>query len=161
MSKNHPQSRSPAHIFLFVFGFGLLALLHGQVIVTDTRDYLASDTWATTTGTRIRDNNKAAFIDFEYTVNGERYVGTRSRFYQVVLFTGDSQYSQIDDQYVVGEQFTVHYDPEDPQRAVIDPTFPTVRALFALFVVGVVFPFLFVVSRFFRRLGNTFRVGGR
>jgi hypothetical protein len=78
-----------------------------------------------------------------------------------MLFTGDSDRSKIDDQFAVGEQFTVHYDPANPQTSVIDPTFPTVRATFALLALTVIMPFLWFVSRLFRQIGRIFRIDGR
>ncbi|MEL6272505.1 MAG: DUF3592 domain-containing protein [Chloroflexota bacterium] len=146
-----------------IFGISIVAvfvLILASITVEDTRDYLDSDTWATTTGTRIRDNNKTAFIEFEYTVNGTRYVGTRTRFYQLVLFTGDTQYSNFETTYPIGSTFPVYYDPADPQRSVINPAFPVRAIMLRVALLTVLIPIWIshrIVSRLFGNILRPFR----
>lgn len=159
MTQKTPEKRPWVNIIAIVAVFGLFMFIRGQIILTDTGDYLTSDGWATTTGTRIRDNNKTAFIEFEYTVDGERYVGTRTRFYQAVLFSGDSEVTKFAEQYPIGSEFTIYYDPADPQRSVINPAFPVWRAALQVCLLTVIIPVLVIVSVVLRRIRRVFRIG--
>lgn len=132
-----------------VFGLlvvGLFLAMRGSIVVEDTRDYLNSSEWATTEGTRIPDNNKTAFINFEYTVNDTRYVGTRTRFYQLVLFSGDSEVTKFAETYPIGSEFTVYYDPGNPERSVINPAFPVGRAVLQVCLLAIVIPIAIVIT---------------
>ena len=73
-------------------------------------------------------------IEYEYTVNGDEFVGDR---YSFVLFgQGDRGYARsIVDRYPTGKEITVFVDPGDPGESVIDRTDDTFPSPVLLFLV--------------------------
>jgi hypothetical protein len=66
----------------------------------------------------------AVTIRYEYAVNGQRHIGERIAFFEGGLFTrllGQGERDALVARYVPGQDVTVHYDPDDPARAVLEP----------------------------------------
>ena len=61
-----------------------------------------------------------ASVQYDYEVEGETYSAERVSFGE--YGTGDGEYAQeVVGRYPAGAEVTVHYDPDDPARAVLEP----------------------------------------
>jgi hypothetical protein len=73
-------------------------------------------------------------LAYEYVVDGNRYTGTRRRYYEFA--TSNRQFwEQVQAEFPVGRQVTVAYSPSDPTDAILTPGIQTtdwVRALVTL-----------------------------
>lgn len=93
-----------------------------------------------------------AQIEFDYTVDGQKLHGTR-RTYKVVA-SSQSAANEAVAAYPVGRSVTVSYDPQDPERAVLEPgwdwsnAIPIAVGLFAMVFVSFVH---WLVVRQFRK----------
>ncbi|KAA0258296.1 MAG: DUF3592 domain-containing protein [Chloroflexi bacterium] len=111
----------------------------------------ASRKWSTTQGVvthsgeftthRVSDGimrkSTSSFFQYEYTVNGEKQIGTR-------IFFGDTFISLFSflaakgaiEKYKEGQTVTVYYNPSNPQNSVLEPG--AKWQAFAALVLGVV-----------------------
>ncbi len=122
---------------------------------TDLRDYLSAGDWQATTATRPSDNTKTAFISYEYTVDGQTYIGQRAYFFQALTISRESE--ELKERYPVGSEFTIYYDPHQPDRAVIHKELQWLRLLWWGLVVSCLgsIALLFFGFRFRRQIFKT------
>jgi hypothetical protein len=137
------MSPSPSEITLygiaFIVGGPLLALLLVGMAVRARRRAAAAYTWPTTRGIVIASSVKstsnrgsyAPKITYRYQVAGQTYESAvMSRNFQT---GGPRNIAQAKaDEYPVGRQVDVRYDPEKPQEAVLELVTPAVWWLYLL-----------------------------
>lgn len=118
MSESQPAKSSKLTIFASI---GVVALLFSIAIVNQLnliQDYLSRDTWVTTSATVVKVNSKTHWLTYQYEVNGQTYIGTR------LSITEDTKselgISDISKDYPEGRELTIHYNPANPSRAVIN-----------------------------------------
>lgn len=155
-NKKPPSSQSPrlVEIVVGILMLGALAFAIGRDSILVVRDYLTRDTWVQTDATVVRINSKTHWLTYQYTVDGQDYIGTR------LTFTDDSESEFEDrrDEYPEGMALTIYYDPGDPSRAVITPEADFGRTILIFITIGLVVVGYFVLRRLFRwymgRVGN-------
>ena len=108
--------------------FGLLGLLAAVDTVGEVRNGLAARGWPTVEGEVIlsrRHAGRTRLKDFEYgySVAGQDYTSSRAAFLRVPYV------DPLHETYPSGRRVTVHYDPEDPSRAVIETGAPALAVL--------------------------------
>jgi len=149
-NKTKPR-KSPSKIelllgVLLIGGFLLVGFFR---FVDNIRDYLTRDSWVSTTATVVKINSKTHWLTYEYTVEGEQYIGTRLS----ITEDGDSYWGipSEAENYPEGRDITVYYDPDRPHRVAISPTADfTEIALALLFFAGLIFIY-FILRRLFYR----------
>lgn len=113
--------------FLFFTVGGLVAVYFGYQMYEDS---IASETWPVVSGTiissgvvEIEDDEGTSYkpqVIYEYVANDSNIEGHRITFGQMSY--SNYQYAQaIADQYPVGQPVEVHYDPDNPDKAVLEP----------------------------------------
>ena len=112
----------------FCGAFILLGLLAAADTAGEVRDGLAAAGWPTVEGEVVlsrRHQGRTRLRDFEYryTVDGEDYASSRSAFVRVPYV------DPLHAAYPAGSRVTVHYDPGEPARAVIEPGAPLLGIL--------------------------------
>ncbi|MFH2052469.1 MAG: DUF3592 domain-containing protein [bacterium] len=115
-------------IALFVFG-----LVLGGFGMNRYKMGKASEGWPTVTGTIISSRTQTRQTDgkneympslsYSYTVEGRNLVGSRITASEVYQKNRQSA-EEIVRRYAVGTEVQVHYDPEAPERAVLEPGLP-------------------------------------
>ena len=120
----------------FCGAFLLLGLLAAIDTVGDVHSALAAESWPTVEGQVVlsrRHQGRTRLRDFEYryTVDGTEYASHRAAFVRVPYV------DPLHAAYPSGSRVTVHYDPGDPARAVIEPGAPLL-GIFAESVVALV-----------------------
>lgn len=116
--------------------FALLGLLAALDTVGEVRAGLAARAWPTGEGEVVvsrRHQGRTRLGDFEYrySVAGQDYASWRAAYLRVPYV------NPLHETYPSGSTVTVHYDPEDPARAVIETGAPLL-AVFAEAVMPVV-----------------------
>jgi hypothetical protein len=114
---------------LFIFGLVGAGLSYwGWTIVQDAR---ASSSWPTAAGAVISSevshstdaeggDSYSPEVDYQYQVDGQNIINDQIKF-------GENSYDsrrraeEIAANYPVGRQVTVYYDPEQPDKAVLEP----------------------------------------
>lgn len=101
---------------LFIIGMILIFVI---TTLQTIEDYITRDSWMQTTATVVKINSKTHWLTYEYTVDDERYIGTR------LTITEDSK-SDLNipekaDTYPEGEVLTIYYNPKNPSRSAISP----------------------------------------
>jgi hypothetical protein len=136
-----------ALFFSLFAAMGLIAVAMGYGVVAESE---SAKTWPTTTGT-ITDNfisnewtsgshggghyTYYPNVAYEYQVGASSYTGNRISV--VSSGSSDSSYAQnVLDYYYVGAVVTVHYDPNDPTRSVLEIGGP---ADYVFLIIGLVF----------------------
>jgi len=119
----------------FCGAFILFGLLSAASSFSDFRSGQQSLLWPTTEGeitrsVRRRGNRKLKSLEYQYTVNATSYVATR------VAFMRTPYVKPIYKTYRTGQRVSVHYDPADPGRAVLEPGTP-ILAVVAEFLVSI------------------------
>jgi len=137
----------------------IFVLVGGFIVVQGTFEWIRaadSTSWPTVPGivthsevTTHRSTSKGRprtsygeRIEFDYTVEGTTHHGTR-RTYRVVA-SSESAAKEAVAAYPVGRSVTVSYDPQDPERAVLEPgwdwsnAIPIAVGLFAIAFVSFV-----------------------
>ena len=140
-----PQSSNLLQIVVGLLMLGVLLFAIGRDSILVVRDYLARDTWIQTDATVVRINSKTHWLTYQYTVDGQEYIGTR------LTFTADSksEFEDRRDEYPEGMPLTIYYDPNDPSRAVITPEADFGRTVMMVLAVGLVVAGYFVIRRLF------------
>jgi hypothetical protein len=99
----------------------------------------------------VRDGGRQMYrpvIRYRYEVDGERYEGNRIKRAALEEFRKYSRARAMLDQYRSGSQIAVHYDPERPGVAVLQPSaadglrpmamIASTAAVYAVFVIGAI-----------------------
>ncbi|HEY0114185.1 MAG TPA: DUF3592 domain-containing protein [Allosphingosinicella sp.] len=161
------STRGVSWIFL---GIGILAQIGGIAwfLIQQSAAAEAGD-WPTATGEITRSDISGPFadqsrdgrrsnmygvdIEYEYRVDGERFTSNR------VWLSGGEQYwsyrsgpGAVVDEYRVGDEVDVRYDPEDPERSALILDGPGWLNLIP-FGLGILFIFFGVVIRKFLSFG--------
>ena len=100
--------------------------------VFTVRDGIMSNSWPSTPGTVIEarieqyrttggttSEKTIGHFFYQYNVNGEDYVSSRLNFFSI---SGDPVTAAKT--HEPGQQVQVYYDPDDPERAVLEPGLP-------------------------------------
>lgn len=93
---------------------------------------LASRRWATTGGVVVvsslqqsRDSEGGftyrSEVSYRYTVNGAEFVSSRARFGDGLSFSWSAPAVRTVRRYPTGAAVVVHYDPDEPDHAVLEP----------------------------------------
>ncbi|MEI2611155.1 MAG: DUF3592 domain-containing protein [Candidatus Promineifilaceae bacterium] len=113
-------------IFILVFGAVGLGLFIGGAL--SFRAALSTQSWPTTEG-RITsaqiyedsDEDGTSYglnVSYNYTVNDQRYTGTRI---ELTDYSSSRNYAEgLAEKYPVEAVVTVHYDPADPTKSVLE-----------------------------------------
>ncbi len=72
-------------------------------------------------------------FEYRYTVDGRAYTNWHAAFVRVPYV------NPLHEAYPTGRTVTVHYDPADPERAVIEPGAPVLGVLAEAIVAAVMF----------------------
>lgn len=114
-------------IIPFLSGLGVILFI-GKPMVDQAK---ASENWPTTEGmileSEVRDgqgeesNMFSAHILYEYTVNNQTMEGDRIWFGGDFHSTNREQFQRIVNDYPLGKDVKVYYDPDDPVVAVLQP----------------------------------------
>ncbi len=115
--------------------FGVLAAVD---LAFEVRDGLAARAWPTVEGEVTmsrRHQGRSRLKDFEYryTIDGQDYENWRAAFVRVPYV------NPLHEAYPAGRRVAVHYDPDDPERAVIEPGAPLLGVLVESLVSAVMF----------------------
>lgn len=149
----HPRkTRSKLELLLGILLIGGFLLVGFSRFVDNIRDYLTRDSWVSTTATVVKINSKTHWLTYEYTVDGEQYIGTRL----TITEDGDSfwGYPPEAENYPEGREIIVHYDPDRPDRVVISPTADFTEIALALFIfVGAIIGYFVLKRLLIRYLG--------
>lgn len=152
---------APDHLFLqFAVGFALCALACGLILAgrLSIRRTAESETWPTVDGFVIestvaaRHEGKQVYrpvVRYRYEVGGERFEGSRIQWAATAGYRKYTRARRMLDRYRSGSTIKVHYDPQRPGVAVLNPgragglrpmlVIAPTAAMYALFVVGTVF----------------------
>jgi hypothetical protein len=125
--RNHPAP--PLLDFLFVgtiaFPLGAMTLIGG---LDDVVHAVRSTGWPTATGKVLSSEVEHRFgkgphftarVRYEYQADGQRLEGSEIHFAQR-RFRFESGAEQVISRYPVGSTVTVHYDPDEPETAVLE-----------------------------------------
>ncbi len=115
--------------YLVALGWMGVSLFSVQWAIGDMLLASASKNWPTVAGqissARVvshhagRTTHHEALVRYQYTIGKRTLTGDRVAFGTVV---GDEKWAKsLVDRYRPGQQVPVHVDPEDPQRAVLEP----------------------------------------
>lgn len=113
---------------------GLFFTIVGVVILTSTAVNfvyaLLSRRWPHTPGTVLASRLESgkgvdgevfrADVSYRYTVNGEEFVGSRTRFGDRIQLSWRGAAMRVVRRYRVGTAVDVRYDPDDPADAVLE-----------------------------------------
>lgn len=158
-----PEPQDAAYIFTSIGGFVLLCVvaLSGYLSLSSAiklYDYWNSANWPTTTGiiTHSQPDNVAGpgvvmgpRVEYDFSVNGENYLSSRWGLPLVDAGPG-SNISGVLTRFPSGAEVVVYYDPEQPQRALLDTSLqgPWIRLM--AFVISM--PVYLWYRRFARRI---------
>jgi len=120
---------------LFSFGVALLVMtsaLYFWYLSADTEAQEALD-WPSVPGEILEseisprlaagpgsDQTHSLSMRYRYLIDGQQLEGTRLHTLPSELLSGDKA-REIQARFPVGAQVSVHYDPEDPQRSLLEP----------------------------------------
>ena len=85
----------------------------------------------------VRDRTTSPVIEYSYNFGGAGYAGNRIRF---GLVTSPTSASELVDRYRVGDSVTVHVDPDEPRRSVLERrglSVPVVETIAGFALLGV------------------------
>ncbi len=89
----------------------------------------ASESWPTVQGVLVSESTtgkkKRTHIFYEYTVDGVKYKNSRVNFQD-----DKASKKEIQSKYNIGDTFTVYYDPQSHEQAVLQPG----ASMFSLFM---------------------------
>jgi hypothetical protein len=108
-----------------------LAIILAFNVGRDWRDWQDSETWLTTSSTEFVRKPKTDYIRYTYLVAGREYQGERLYFFQKLLYDyGYASQWYYDHNLAQGDQVTVYYDPDAPERSVLEPKVDVDRVRF-------------------------------
>lgn len=123
------------------------ALFFFSAAYLDWREYGDSGDWLETTGTvteigtkEIKDDDEILFaprIAYTYTVNGKAYEGDRISF-DSRPYVEEENAAEDANEYTIGQEVTVLYNPDDPQQSVLERT-TNWSGVIGFSVIGVIF----------------------
>lgn len=131
-----------------ISALGITALVIGMqeiIDATSSRDWPEAsgtvihskieNTETTSTGKRNREYSYQADIKYKYFVNGKTYVGDRISWGEVS--NKDIAQRRVDN-YPVGREITVYYDPEIPEKSVLEPGYSSGLLFLPLLGIGAI-----------------------
>jgi hypothetical protein len=148
---------TPQLLVPFVGGFVLCAIAGGLILMgRSLQNASDSEAWPKVEGlmlesavAAVRDGGRQRYrpvVRYRYEVGGERYEGNLIQWSAVVEFRKYSRARAMLDKYRSGSPVAVHYDPERPAIAVLQPdstsgvrpiaVIAPTAALYAMFVIG-------------------------
>lgn len=148
----------PSNSGLLIFGivaipFLIIAVILAVIILRSRGKARASRNWSRTTGRVIVSKverrqsrtssggyNTAYYpvVEYEYTVNGQRYQTTRVRFGTQVGWGRPERAQNAVDQHPAGSMVQVFYDPADPAEAVLEQASSSASQWLGCIIIGII-----------------------
>lgn len=97
--------------------------------VPDTREWPTAAGWITRSEFTSFDGDATLTLVYNYIIDGEEFSSSRLRRYHYIKSDAERKMSTSSaksyvDRYPVGTEMAIHYDPEDPRRAVLETREP-------------------------------------
>ena len=130
-------------VVVVVLVVGTAVLLLGR----EWRDWRGSESWATVGSSSFAGSTKSGTVRYEYEINGEKFTGSRVRFFEFPLYNDGRDTGWIQEQRNA-TSVTIYYDPSSPERAVLVREIEQGRVItavmsLAVFVGALLAPILF------------------